>query len=179
MQPGSFNLTIRHNTSKLWFKALIFLCLGFVLTHENVFVVTVVHGGSFAEAVEFVTDSLVNNFSYIICISRNTCGFMWCLRGNKFIVYQGLILRLRKQNCKNILKFVCVIPVALPCVLSEFLVDILIFVLQWGVNLILFLLVKMKKEPALDLCCWPCCSCMLKALMASSCEPKNRPEEHW
>lgn len=72
---------------KLWFKALIFICLKFILTDENLCIVTVVHGVSFAEAVDFVTDSLVNIFPYIIHISRNTCAFMWCLRGNELTVY--------------------------------------------------------------------------------------------
>lgn len=37
---------------------------------------TVVHGVYFAETVDFVTDAVVNVFSYIIYVSRNICGFM-------------------------------------------------------------------------------------------------------
>lgn len=81
-----------------------------------------VHGVSLANAVGFVTDSLVNVFPYVIGISGNTCGFVGCLRGSELTVY--LASRIDTEAGEAKLKFVCVMLAALPCVAFEFPVHI-------------------------------------------------------
>lgn len=111
------------------FKVFIFPCLRVLLTPENVCRVSVVHGISFAEAVDLVTDPLGKIFIYIICISKSA-RFTWCLRGGDLAVYPASRINAGAGQAK-LQKYTSIFSVSLaaqPCVLFEFLVHIWFFV---------------------------------------------------